>query len=135
MAQDKQKNQRSGRPVIEWIAGGIGLVLTLVLFGFVGWQAVRSPEQTVPEIDVRVTSILPAGEGFLVEIIASNHSMQTAASVQVEGVISRAAGSTERSSTTFDYVPGHSEARGGLFFSSNPANEGISLRALGYHQP
>ena len=135
MAQDKQKDQQSGRPLIEWIAGGTGLVLTLVLLGFVGWQAVRSPEETVPEIDVQVTSISPAGEGFLVEIIASNHATQTAAGVQVEGVISGAGGSIERSSTTFDYLPGHSEARGGLFFSSNPADEGISLRALGYQQP
>ena len=135
MAQDKQEDQQSGRPLIEWIAGGTGLVLTLVLLGFVGWQAVGSPEETVPEIDVQVTSISPAGEGFLVEIIASNHATQTAAGVQVEGLISGAGGSIERSSTTFDYLPGHSEARGGLFFSSNPADEGISLRALGYHQP
>lgn len=135
MAQDKQKDQQSGRPLIEWIAGGTGLVLTLALLGFVAWQAVGSPEETVPEIDVQVTSISPAGEGFLVEIIASNHATQTAAGVQVEGVISGAGGSIERSSTTFDYLPGHSEARGGLFFSSNPADEGISLRALGYHQP
>ena len=135
MAQDKQEDQQSGRPLIEWIAGGTGLVLTLVLLGFVGWQAVRSPEETVPEIDVQVTSISPAGEGFLVEIVASNHATQTAAGVQVEGVISGAAGSIERSSTTFDYLPGHSEARGGLFFRSNPADEGVSLRALGYHQP
>lgn len=135
MSQAKQQDGSTDRPLIEWIAGGVGLVLTLLLLGFVGWQAVHEPEQRAPIIEVEVTAITRAGEGYLVEIAASNLTTQTASGVQVKGVISGAGGRIERSSTTFDYVPGHSEVRGGLFFNSDPAEGGISVRALGYRLP
>lgn len=128
--------ERRARPLVEWIAGGVGLVLTLALLGFVGWQAVSAPEQVAPAIAVRVTAISPQpGGGHVVEIAATNRSAQTAAGVEVEGTVTAADGQAETSTTTFDYVPGHSEAQGGLFFTADPAGGVLTVRALGYRRP
>jgi uncharacterized protein (TIGR02588 family) len=124
------------RPLVEWIAGGIGLVLTLALLGFVGWQAVSAPGQAAPAIAVRVTAISPQpGGGHVVEIAAANRTAQTAAGVEVEGTVTPPGGQAETSTTTFDYVPGHSEAHGGLFFTADPAAGVLTVRAMGYRRP
>ena len=81
--QDKQKD--SGAPVLEWIAAGIGLVLTLAMLGFIGWQAWKSEGEEVPGIEIHVQRIVPAAGGWVVEIAAQNVSAATAAAVQIEG--------------------------------------------------
>ena len=41
----------------------------------------------------------------------------------------------ETSDITFDYVPGHAERKGGLFFRQDPRMHKLELRALGYQTP
>lgn len=135
MPQQTEHGGLAQRPLIEWIAGGLGLVLTLALLGFVGWQALQEPESAPPWIEVRTADITQNGGGYLVEIAAANRTGQTAAGVEVEGEVTHPDGRTERSTTTLDYVPGHSEARGGLFFTTDPAAGGLQIRPLGYREP
>lgn len=135
MAEDEQQGSRAKRPMIEWIAGAVGLVLTLALLGFVGWQAFRGPENAAPQIAVHIAGISQAGNGYVVEMRAENRVSQTAAGVEVQGTLTHGDGTTETSSTTFDYLPGYSEARGGLFFTSDPREAELQVRALGYRRP
>ena len=125
----------SRKSPIEWIAGAIGLVLTLSMIGFIGYQALIGGDEAPAAVDVRVVSVQQAGAGFVVEIVASNLSRQTAAGVEVEGVLRRGGAEMERSSMSFDYVPGHSQSRGGLFFTSDPRSGALSVRPVGYHEP
>jgi uncharacterized protein (TIGR02588 family) len=64
-----------------------------------------------------------------------NLSPSTAAVVEVEGVLSRDGREVATSSMTLDYVPGHSERQGGLFFAQDPGAYDLELRALGYAEP
>ena len=122
-------------PLLEWIAGGLGAVLTLAMIGFLGWEAYQSPADAPPAVEVSLRDIVPAGEGFVAEIAAVNLSSETAAAVDVEGVLSRDGREVERSQVTLDYVPGDSERRGGLFFAEDPSAYELELRALGYAVP
>lgn len=122
-------------PLLEWLAGGIGAALTLLLLGFLGWDAYAQASDVPPEVEVSLRAVQPAGSGFVAEITAVNLSPATAASVEVEGVLSRDGEEVERAQATFDYVPGHSETRGGLFFREDPREGGLELRALGYQEP
>lgn len=129
MAGSNRKN--GARSVgIEWIAGGLGLLLTLGLLGFLGWQAVTVDRQVPPQLDLRVESVAPAGAGYVAAIVVRNRSPHTAGGVEVEGTLAG-----ETSSVTFSYVPGGSSVRGGLYFSSDPSAGGLRLRALGYSDP
>lgn len=122
-------------PFLEWIAGGIGAILTLTLVGFLGWQAWTNPGDVPPEVTVRLEEVVPAGEGFVVRVAGVNASPETAAVVEIEGVLSRGGEEVERAVATLDYVPGHSEKRGGLFFAEDPREGDLRLRALGYQEP
>ena len=53
----------------------------------------------------------------------------------MEGELRSGAGSVETSDTTIEYVPPHSERKGGLFFTSDPRQHELRLRAKGFEQP
>jgi len=120
--------------VIEWAAGALGLVITLALIGFVGWQAFQDNGEP-PRVEVRVTNIIANGDTYLVQIAAANVSSQTVAGLVVDGTLTPRTGRMERSSVTFDYVPANSEVEGGLFFASDPATGELRVRPKGYRQP
>jgi uncharacterized protein (TIGR02588 family) len=121
-------------PLLEWIASGIGLVLTVAVLVVIGRQAISGGAAEVPDIEVGVSRIVPVSAGFVVEIVARNHSGGTAAAVEIEGSLGPG-GAVETSGATFDYVPGHSERKGGLFFSEDPRRHMLEVRALGYKTP
>lgn len=122
------------RPVIEWIVGGISLVITVSLTGFIGLQALHDAP-TRPQIETRVTSVTPSGDRYLVEITAYNRGEATAAGLNVEGTLTVRGLPPEKSSTTFDYVAGRSQRRGGLYFANNPAKGDLQVSAKGFQRP
>lgn len=135
MVEDGPTGGEKSWSLTEWIAGCIGLILTLGLLGLVGWQAVKGSRGAVPHVQVRVTGITRAAPGYVVAIQAENSTGQTAGGVQVEGRLTRADGPTETSNTSFDYIPGHSVVKGGLFFTSDPRKGELQVRPLGYRVP
>lgn len=133
---DRQdKRQDSGTPILEWIAAAIGLLLTLAMLGFIGWQAWRSTGEEFPAIKLQVQRIVPATDGWIVEIVALNLSAATAAAVQIEGELTDGEHLVATSQATLDYIPGNSEQRGGLFFREDPRAHVLKVRALGYAKP
>ena len=133
------KRGRSGKapkePLLEWIAAGVGLVLTLGMMAVIGREALRGDPMQPPAIEVAATAITPIPSGFVVEVVAVNRSGGTAAAVQVEGELKSGDESIETSNLTFDYVPGHAQRKGGLFFREDPRRHRLEVRALGFQAP
>jgi uncharacterized protein (TIGR02588 family) len=121
--------------LLEWISAGIGLILLLGMMAIIGLEAVRGDATQLPAIEVRPARIVQTPHGFIVEIVATNRSGGTAAAVQVEGALRSGETAVETSSLTFDYVPGHAERKGGLYFTRNPRSHRLVVRALGYQAP
>ena len=126
---------RGRKPFLEWFAASVGLVLTLGLLGFIGWNAVRQQQEHKPAITVRVESIARSGNGWLVAFSARNAAASTAAGVQIEGELRAPGAETETSTVTLDYLPGGSELKGGLMFAHDPRRGQLKLRPLGYVEP
>lgn len=122
-------------PLLEWFAAGLGLLLTLGMLGIIGLEALRGDTSQLPAIEVRATRVLPVPSGFVVEIQAINRSGGTAAAVQIEGTLKSGETVIETSSLSLDYVPGHAERKGGLFFASDPRRHRLEIRPLGYQAP
>ncbi len=133
MAQGKKKP--AGTPLLEWIAAGVGLLLTLGLLAVIGREALSGETERLPSIQVAVLRVAPAAAGFVVEIEARNGSGGNAAAVEIEGAVKDGAAILETSGFTFDYVPGHSRRRGGLFFREDPRRHQFEVRALGFQTP
>ena len=133
MAQERRKAARE--PLLEWISAGIGLVLTLAIVALIGREALNGETAQPPAIEVVAGRVTPMRAGFVVEVTAINRSGGTAAEVEVEGQLKSGDESIEASRLTFDYVPGHAERKGGLFFTGDPRRHRLEVRALGYQAP
>lgn len=120
-------------PWLEWAASGIGLLLTLGVFGFIGWQ-VLGDATSPPVITVETTGVAPVADGYRVMFQARNIGGAAASKVRIEGTLS-AGGTAETSSVVLDYIPGQSEREGGLFFTQAPQSGSLSVRATGYAKP
>lgn len=132
MGEERQERKRMS--LLEWVAPAIGLVLTLGLLGFVGWEAWAAPDEAPPQITVTAGPVTRFGDQYVLEVTARNHGPSTAARVEVEATL-RAGGGETTSRTMFDFIPAHSERRGGLFFPVDPRSAAVQLRALGYAEP
>jgi len=121
-------------PWLEWLAAGVGLLLTLGVFGSIGWQALENVSAP-PVISVQIEKIVVVEGGYRVEFRAQNTAGSTAAQVEIEGRLAGEGFEAETSRVLFDYVPGHSARQGGMFFTRDPRITPLSLRATGYATP
>lgn len=121
-------------PWLEWVASGIGLLLVLGIFGVIGWQ-VLNDASTPPAITVFIENVAPVEGGYRVLFRARNSAGEAAAQVEVEGKLSGAGLDSETSRVVLDYIPGHSERHGGLFFTRDPRASDLSVRATGFAEP
>ena len=117
-----------------WGIALLGLALELGSIVFMLYEAAAG-DSSPPDVTVRLDSIRPTQDGFLIEFRAVNQGGTTAAGLTVEGELRKGTESVETSNTTLEYVPSHSERKGGLFFKSDPRQYELQLRAKGYEKP
>lgn len=129
------KDATSETPLLEWIAAGVGLLLTLMMLGVIGREALNGETQQFPDIAVAATGIAPGGPGYVLTFEASNKTGGTAAAVEIEATLKDGDTIIETSSATLDYVPGHGKAKGGVFFADDPRRYELEVRALGFQIP
>lgn len=121
-------------PLAEWIAAGVGLVLTLAVLGYSVWEVVDTTDAP-PALEVRPRAVHAQAGGHVVEIEVLNDSYATAADVEVVGTIEQGGAVVEERRATFDYVPAQGSARGGLVFLRDPEAGVLRLRTEGYVEP
>jgi uncharacterized protein (TIGR02588 family) len=132
---EKQEYQReSDTSIPEWIVASVGLILVVSAVSFLLYQAVTQNPSS-PDVRVQVESVVPLRSGYLVKIKIINYGDTTAEGLIVEGELSKDEKQIELSHTEIDYAPAHAEKRGGLFFSHDPRQGELRVRALGYEEP
>ena len=136
MTQESKKEQKkiNDAPLWIWSIGLLGLVLVLGSIAFMLYEAAMG-DTSPPDVTVRVEAIESTGTGFLVTFRAVNEGGSTAAGLTVEGTLKNGVESVETSHTTVEYLPSHSEREGGLFFTLDPRQYDLRLRATGYEEP
>jgi uncharacterized protein (TIGR02588 family) len=121
-------------PPWEWAFGIAGFAFVAVTLVFLAYKAVTS-DHAPPDIAVRAEAVAPVQGGYLVMISAVNMGDRTAANVKVQGELKSESGTVETSEMTFQYVPAHSERKGGLFFAQDPRRLKLDVGARGYEKP
>lgn len=121
-------------PVWEWIIAGIGLILVISAIGTMFYRAITE-ESTPPALAFSVVSIEPIDNGFHVKFSVANTGDQTTAALTVEGILKSGEEDAETSMATLTYAPANSIRHGGFFFTKNPHQYDLQIRALGYEKP
>lgn len=130
----KQDKKADGKPALEWAASALGLLILIGLAAILSWDALQQT-QALPAVAIERGRIMQSRHGYTVEFVARNDAGATASDVQVEGVLRRDGQVVEVAQSRIDYVPGSSARRGGLFFTRDPREHELTLRALGYAKP
>ncbi|EWY38513.1 hypothetical protein N825_13350 [Skermanella stibiiresistens SB22] len=127
-------------PVLEWLLGGVGLLLVAAAVAFLAWSGTTQGDRP-PEIHVEVERVIRQRDGWLVMVRAYNAGGEAAAELLIRGRLAGGNGSggdgsgAEESELRLDYLPSRSDRRGGLFFTRDPGSGQLTVRAIGYAEP
>lgn len=129
----ERQREDDDTPLLEWIFGGIGLVL------FVGALAVTilngmTPDAP-PSIVIRVEQSQAIGDRFRVEFEALNQGDEAAALVQLSAVLKDGEALVESHIVEIDLLPPNSSRRAGVFFSHDPDTLTLTVEATSYQRP
>lgn len=139
MAEEKKKsNEKATHPgessVLEWIFAGIGALVVSSAIGFLIYRGATKGDLP-PVLKIEVESVTQRDDKYLVNFRVSNNGDTTAAALTIEGALKNGEKTEETSDLTLVYVPAQSVRRGGLFFTKNPNQYQLQIRAKGYEQP
>jgi uncharacterized protein (TIGR02588 family) len=121
-------------PILEWAVGALGALLLVGTIGFLVWHALGRGE-TPPDVRVVVEHVLELQNGYLVQFRAMNQGGSAGAQLLIEGELAGPTGPIETSEATLDYLPPRSYREGGLFFTRDPRELDLRLRAKSYAKP
>lgn len=128
-------HQRSRPSLWETTAGALGAVIVVATIAFMVYEAVTTPADPVPQLAVRIDTVVSYAEGHVVEFRATNNGHATAANVQIRGELLADTGVVERSESTVDFLPARSWRSGGLVFKADPTRHRVELRVVGFDRP
>ena len=134
MNQKGQETRITDAPIWMWGIAALGLALVAASIGFMLYEAVAG-DSSPADVTVQVDSTTPTRNGYLVKFRAINTGGSTVEGLTIEGTLRNGSETIETSDTVLEWVPAHSEREGGLFFTSDPRQHQLQLRAKGYENP
>lgn len=114
-------------PVLEWIMGGLGLLLTLAVLAIILREGLSAGGP--PVIEPALQAVHGDPGRWRAEIEVRNTGPTTAAAVEIEGVLG-----DETAAATLDYVPAGGRETITLGFTADP-RAGLELHARGWTEP
>ncbi|MBA2492099.1 MAG: hypothetical protein H0V34_10510 [Gammaproteobacteria bacterium] len=132
--QDRNGSGKRKVPLLEWIVSLLGLVLVIGTSGLMIYYAFYQ-QGTPPRLRAAGEGVTSIGDRYLLEFTVYNDGGASAAMVNIAGGLKRDGKTIESASVTFDYVPAHSSASGGMLFARDPRSYQIRLGAKAYMEP
>jgi uncharacterized protein (TIGR02588 family) len=126
--------QKAKTPFLEWLLGGVGVVLLLSCITFLIYEGITSDEQP-GAITASVKEILSAGDAYVVTFELHNAGSQTLSNVHLTARLTDGEREVERVQTVIDYLPGRSQQEGGFYFKHDPKNLDVEITPEGYQKP
>ena len=114
-------------PLLEWIMGGLGLLLTLAVLAVILREALAPGGP--PVLEPRLHAVHGGPGAWQAEVEVRNTGSATAAAVEIEGRLG-----DETASATLDYVAAGGEETVTLGFAADP-RAGLALQVRGWIEP
>ena len=134
MAQKEEKAKITDAPPWMWGIAVLGLILVLASITFMLYEAVGG-DSSPANVTVHVLTTQPTSSGYQVKFRAVNAGGSTVEGLTIEGTLRNGSEVLEISDTVLEWLPAHSERGGGLFFTADPRQYQLQLRAKGYEDP
>ena len=129
MSDSKRNGQQRTRA--EWISLIVSIALLGVVVGLIVWVGLNQ-EGSPARFRIERGEIEQVDDQFYLSVTIHNEGDTTASEVTLEGSL-EVDGDQENPTTTFDFVPGHSEREGTLIFSGDPSAAEVGV--VSYQEP
>lgn len=135
MTQQKAKSRRSASstPMLEWIFGGVGLVLFVGALSVALLNGVSSDRPIA--IVVSVETPQERDGRYQVEFQTFNAGDTTAAQVELLATLKRDGAVIESHTVRIELLPPQSSRRAGVLFATNPEGLDLAVDPVSYHEP
>ncbi len=130
----RARTQRETTPLLEWILGGIGLVLFVAAIAFLVYEGSGS-EDRPGDVEIRIEEIIATDDAYLVRYRARNLGTQTLVDLHISARVFDGSTELERVDAGIDYLPGRSWRRGGFYLREDPRKYRVDIRVGGYQEP
>ena len=135
MATTKTKHHpRSKTPLLEWVLGGIGVLLLVACLAFLVYEGM-SGRESPGAITTSVKGIVSTNGTHIVTFELRNDGTQTLSNVHVTARLRHDGREIERAQTVIDYLPGQSKQEGGFYFRNDPRTHELDIAPEGYQKP
>jgi len=135
-AQNKDPPKGRQNPsAMEWVVGIVSATIIVAILCFLiveAWHGGNSPPQIAIVADA---STAMAQGGYVTPFTAVNAGDTSAGNVRIEASLFAGNEVVETSSAILQWVPARGKQRGGLFFSRDPRQYRLAMRATGYQHP
>jgi uncharacterized protein (TIGR02588 family) len=136
MAQTNKPNSRAQErpPFLEWLLGGVGVVLLAACVSFLVYEGLRGDEQP-GTVSATVKDIVSREGTHIVTFEVHNAGTQTLSNLQLTARVLDGDREIERVTTTIDYLPGRSRQEGGFYLQHDPRRYKLDIAPEGYQKP
>ncbi len=119
---------------LEWAVFGVGLILVLVVLGYLFYSGLSMGNEP-PNIEVRLGTPQQKQFNYVVPVTVVNHGDETAASLRVEVVMRSNGEEQARGELDIPFLPRHATREGWVTFEQDPRASQLKARVLGYQKP
>jgi uncharacterized protein (TIGR02588 family) len=133
--KDSKPRQRTDEtPVLEWLLGGVGVMLLAACVAFLVYEGVTDGEEPGP-ITATVVELISAGNSHVVTFNIRNGGTQTLSNLHMTARLFDGEREIESATTEIDYLPGRSSQAGGFYFKTDPRGLRVEIQPGGYQKP
>lgn len=130
----RARKRHDATPLLEWVLGGIGVLLFLGAIAFLVYEGSSGPNQPAG-VEIRIDAVIPTEDAYLVRYRAYNQGTQTLVDLHVTARVLDGSKELERVEAAIDFLPGRSWRRGGVYLHEDPRKYRLEVRAAGYQEP
>jgi uncharacterized protein (TIGR02588 family) len=134
VSSKRSKQSQETTPLLEWILGGLGVLLFLGAVGFLLFEG-SNGEDRPAEVEIHVDEIVPARNAYIVRYRAHNAGTQTLVDVRISATLYDDARVVEQAEAAIDFLPGQSWRRGGFYLREDPRQHRLEIKVGGYQEP
>lgn len=130
----RTRRQHDTTPLLEWLLGGIGVVLFVGAIAFLVYEG-SGAEDRPAGVEIRIDEVIVIDDAYLVRYRAHNLGTQTLVDLHISARVLDGQTELERVEAGIDYLPGRSWRRGGLYLREDPRKYRVDIGVGGYQEP
>jgi uncharacterized protein (TIGR02588 family) len=126
--------RRSDTPRLEWLLGMVGLALLIAAVGYLTYLGITDPSKPGAVV-ITVLDVHSVDGAHVVKFSVRNDGSENLSHLHLTARLNDGDKEIESAQAFIDYLPAHSEQRGGVYLRHDPHRHTLRIDPAGYMEP